>query len=563
MRSMMLLRAFLALLLLALAPAARAQLLPAPARPLNVTSMSAMGVPAPQGFTLVGTRTGIPTYAQNGQGLNQRSVSRTYMRFPAGANSVSVCFYGGTKNNGVTPQSQWTLRDVTVSAGGTGYAIGDTITLPTTSANRAPVVRVTQVAAGAVVKAQVDDSGWYYTQLPDGTAQASTSGAGTGALFTLAWNGYALGVSMAIEPTWNTQTTVGANAIIVGTKNFGHVVGSSVKLSSDIMVPAGQIVCSDPMTVNIPVGGLIGSRMFASGVSMGMQGTVNSLTGAEGWNLITNQTSLPDDVGTAPMPNLAYSGTFAGAAYVEPLMIIGRPKNSRPSLCFTGDSIGVGTNGGFPATNTHNTDVGDADGFKGWLERSTASYYPFTNLSSGGDAYTTTFADPATYANQLQMISLAGCSAVVLELSINDLAGNAKTAAQVLAYEQQFVAALRAIPTVKQVIGSTTVPYTFGCSSTSLGTGCAGGRAGFCTNIGLRNTDLRNGLNASGTYNAGAGSNYAGMFDAVIDFGTVIETALGSCLWQSAALGDGLHPSTAGHILMGAVANAVFQAVLK
>jgi hypothetical protein len=557
MRSMMLLRAFLTLLLLALAPAARAQLLPAPARPLNATTMSAIGIPAPQGFTLVGTRTGLPTYPQNGAGLNQQSTSRIAVRFPAGASEIQLCYYGGAKVV-ATPQSTWTMRDVTGS-GGTGYVVGQVLTLPATNANRAASLRVTQVSAGAFVKGALDDPGWYSVQLPD--AFANTAGGGTGATFSAGWNGFAFGVSASIEPVWGSQTLTGPNAIVPVTRGSGRVVGTANVYQVDIMVPPSDVVCSDPVAVNIPVGGQIGLREFANGVSMGMEGGV--ISAADGWNLATDGSIAQSATFAAPMSGLIYNAGFVNSNFVAPVMILGRPKVAQHSFCFVGDSIGVGANGSVPATNGIGYDIGDADGARGWMPRGTASSYAYTNLSLGGDSWVGTLATPSQgqLAIITRLIALAGCDTVVSQMSINDFS-QGQTAAQLLVSEQRFVVAMRAIPTVKFVMGATTTPYTINCGNITLGTSCPGLNTTVCASIATRNADLRNGLVGS-VYSVGSGSNYKPLYDAVIDFGTVVETAIGSCLWQSAALGDGLHPSTAGHTLMGAVANAVFQAVLK
>lgn len=79
-----------------------------------------------------------------------------------------------------------TMPIVTKSAGGSGYAVGDTITLAGGTTAKPAVVKVVQVNAGAVSIVDVLDAG-EYTALPTSPAsQASTSGAGTGATFT--WN---------------------------------------------------------------------------------------------------------------------------------------------------------------------------------------------------------------------------------------------------------------------------------------------------------------------------------------------------------------------------------------
>jgi len=84
-----------------------------------------------------------------------------------------------------------------VVAGGSGYAVGDTITLAGGVSTTVAVLTVTSVSSGAVTGVSVQTAG-AYTQpaLPTATmtitpavAQASTSGGGTGATFKLRWQG--------------------------------------------------------------------------------------------------------------------------------------------------------------------------------------------------------------------------------------------------------------------------------------------------------------------------------------------------------------------------------------
>ena len=73
---------------------------------------------------------------------------------------------------------------VAVTAGGTGYAVGDILTLP---ANTGPVVlRVTTAAGGIISAVNITNPGNATKPGPAG-AQSVTGGAGTGATFTVTW----------------------------------------------------------------------------------------------------------------------------------------------------------------------------------------------------------------------------------------------------------------------------------------------------------------------------------------------------------------------------------------
>jgi hypothetical protein len=113
----------------------------------------------------------------------------------------------------------------TISGGGTGYAVGDTITLAKPNTVYAPVVLdVTAVGTGgAVSAATVRDKGVYLqTGLPSGAvAQSATSGAGTGAAFTLGgWNN--ISSTWSMPSNWPTVTTISAKVPVVISETGEH-----------------------------------------------------------------------------------------------------------------------------------------------------------------------------------------------------------------------------------------------------------------------------------------------------------------------------------------------------
>jgi hypothetical protein len=99
------------------------------------------------------------------------------------------------------------LQSVTVAAGagGSNYAVGDTVTLPTThSGDTAATLTVTGVSAnGQITTAQMLTMGYYTTSFPSNpVAQASTSGRGSGASFTCAFvNGTAQYTDTSLDAT--------------------------------------------------------------------------------------------------------------------------------------------------------------------------------------------------------------------------------------------------------------------------------------------------------------------------------------------------------------------------
>lgn len=74
-----------------------------------------------------------------------------------------------------------------VQAGGSGYAVGDTITLTGGTAITQAVLTVATLSGSAVATVTVTYSGFYSAKPTDPVAQGSTSGSGTGATFNMTW----------------------------------------------------------------------------------------------------------------------------------------------------------------------------------------------------------------------------------------------------------------------------------------------------------------------------------------------------------------------------------------
>ena len=218
----------------------------------------------------VGTKTGLAG-ALLPVGTNS-VMAHTAHFVPNGTTGLQLCFAGSylSPAEGASVNSVYVAAGETVTAGGSGYTVGDTIVSAATSANRAITARVTQVTSGAVTKVNVEDGGLFIAQLPDNTAQASTSGAGTGATFSYAWTPYAYAVRAGVEPVFTgggvAAVTSGANAIRQAVMGTPRAIGSKLYASSDILVPSGGWVCTD--TIPIPAvanGAAIGLRTWMYG----------------------------------------------------------------------------------------------------------------------------------------------------------------------------------------------------------------------------------------------------------------------------------------------------------
>lgn len=127
----------------------------------------------------------------------------------AGGIPITTAVTGGGVSNWQGPPVKFKVAldefvaviDSVVAAGGTGYGIGDVITLSTTPVGSAPIgappkLLVATVAAGVVltttVVSQINGSvppigGSYFNIVPSPNAQSSTTGNGTGATFNLVY----------------------------------------------------------------------------------------------------------------------------------------------------------------------------------------------------------------------------------------------------------------------------------------------------------------------------------------------------------------------------------------
>lgn len=115
-----------------------------------------------------------------------------------------------------------------VAAGGSGYVVGDLITLAGGTSTIAAVVEVTSVSTGAVTGFRIYNAGVYSAAPTDPVAQASTTGSGTGATFncTFGTNGW----TAQRDTTWSgSEREVilqgsggGSDEIIVGWRTYSN-----------------------------------------------------------------------------------------------------------------------------------------------------------------------------------------------------------------------------------------------------------------------------------------------------------------------------------------------------
>ncbi len=137
-------------------------------------------------------------------------------QFPAVAQSIADGRTIGASLSAIPPS---TATAATAVAGGTGYAVNDTITLTPKTGGQPVVLKVTSVSSGAVTGVSIVSGGTYVPSTANAAAglfapaagtnyQASTSGGGTGATFTLT-------TSAASQPSSIQQTIQAVAAVAV------------------------------------------------------------------------------------------------------------------------------------------------------------------------------------------------------------------------------------------------------------------------------------------------------------------------------------------------------------
>lgn len=100
-----------------------------------------------------------------------------------------------------------------VSSGGTGYAVNDTITLTGGTALRNAIFIVASLSGSAVASATIIDNGLYSTTPSNPVAQGSTSGSGTGCTLTVTWSSADYVSNQSGGALW---TELGASSYMAG-----------------------------------------------------------------------------------------------------------------------------------------------------------------------------------------------------------------------------------------------------------------------------------------------------------------------------------------------------------
>lgn len=153
---------------------------------------------------------------------------------------------GGTQATGTVAMQAITI---TLNSGGSGYAIGDTITLTGGTFTQAVVLTVATLSGSAVATFTTSNAGTYTVLPSNPVAQGSTSGSGTGANFnitaygvrTTAYTITGAGSGYVEQPTITFSSGSATAYATVGSGTIIRSLGSTSTQSLDFYTPASLI----------------------------------------------------------------------------------------------------------------------------------------------------------------------------------------------------------------------------------------------------------------------------------------------------------------------------------
>lgn len=296
---------------------------------------------------------------------------------------------------------------------------------------------------------------------------SGTAPLGSGATFTWEWGGAAYMARVSVDPTYTNESCTGnltgaCQHRTVSATTTGQPVNTgpdALGQASDIYVASGGNVLTDPIPVNVPVGGQLGVRVMLYGNVP--RGRYTQLAGENGiTDFATGDRTQSGTYGTA------YPGNVLG---FQPVAIMGIPQvNSytpTPAMLMIADSRGAGIDGLGDATNYDVYDL--TGGAVSWVERAVNNAIPIVNVSRSGDALYGLIRNHAIRYDAFKKIADAGKFPELCYqgMFVNDVKGGAQAFATVQTWEAQIVADMRAFG-CKFVFTDTTDPWATSSSTT-------------------------------------------------------------------------------------------------
>jgi lysophospholipase L1-like esterase len=311
-------------------------------------------------------------------------------------------------------------------------------------------------------------------------------------------------------------------------------------LKNPLLGQGAPFVMADKLGLNLPANAQLQLRSAAV-VSAGQKVPVGQPSSYQYGGY--DSTSAASQVYSGSGMTLPSGGTNATYGFV-PLAVIGVPDQRHAAALLWGDSITYGTGDAINGETTY--------GHVGWAERGLVgaaaggTNIPFVNVSRSGDS-TATWSSAAIGYQGTRWSLLEYVTHAIFAMGINDISAG-RTLAQLQANVQVAWAAAKRMGV--KVYQTTLTPKTTSTDSWAT----------------LANQTVSAGYGASevrGQFNAWLPSQVvAGNIDGIIDLNSSVCDPTNTDKWAvngtaNYLTADGLHPSTAGHILMSGVLNGL------
>lgn len=306
-----------------------------------------------------------------------------------------------TKGNGITGTP-------TVSAGGGGYAVGDQITLAGGTALSTAVLQVATLSGSAVATVTVVRNGAYTATPSNAVAQASTTGSGTGATFTVSWSTTSMStaISRALVSATDARFRFTGNGPLTNEGSSGYYGAASNAVHSSFEW------ATNSQRIDVRLGGLSTSGvLYVDGRQISSAMVQTDASGAGHIFSI--------DLGSSVVRQfkwIAFNQAFAGV-YIDGTATLTAPVAVTPPLAWSlGDSY-TGATGAENAATTHVSVMCDRLGID------------VISDGVGGSGWNSTGSNvPATRVARLAAMTRTP-DYVFLDLGYNDAGGNMETLA--------------------------------------------------------------------------------------------------------------------------------------
>jgi hypothetical protein len=178
---------------------------------------------------------GVDPNAYSIRGIGGEVASVTVTSGGAYATKPTLVFDGDGADAAATVATLGAVAAVTVTAGGSGYAANDTVTVTGGTGTKFVVTVDTVDGSGAILTAHVTTAGSYSVLPSNPVAQGSTSGVGTAATFTPSWK--ILTITVGTAGTGYTAATCATSG---GTPTTEAVLAPVLNPLKDVLDADGE-----------------------------------------------------------------------------------------------------------------------------------------------------------------------------------------------------------------------------------------------------------------------------------------------------------------------------------